>query len=103
MIRIKASILEAKARGASLRVGSELEVCSAYPTVQLALSRTMNSGDSTNRSQICGYGCLDHFLEDDIYTNSWHMLLDVLEDDACHGILLDIGMPVKHGNQRLNW
>lgn len=28
LVRIKASILEAKARGASLRVGSELEVCS---------------------------------------------------------------------------
>lgn len=58
---------------------------------------------SADRSQICGYGCLDHFLEDEIYTNSWHMLLDILEDNTCHGILLDIGMPVKHGKQRLNW
>ncbi|KAJ4374481.1 glutamine-dependent NAD(+) synthetase [Didymella sp. IMI 355093] len=41
--------------------------------------------------------------EDDIYTNSWHMLLEILEDDVSHGILLDIGMPVKHGKQRLNW
>ena len=30
LTRIKASILEAKARNASLRVGSELEVCSSY-------------------------------------------------------------------------
>lgn len=35
--RIVASILEAKKKGARLRVGSELE--------------------------ICGYGCQDHFLE----------------------------------------
>ncbi|KAF1924532.1 glutamine-dependent NAD(+) synthetase with GAT domain-containing protein [Didymella exigua CBS 183.55] len=76
LARIKASIQEAKARGASLPVGSKLE--------------------------ICGYGCLDHFLEDGIYTNSWHMLLDILEDEACHAILLDIGMPVKHEQQRLN-
>ena len=39
-IRIKASILEAKTQGATLRVGSELEVCNAYLTVQLTVSRT---------------------------------------------------------------
>ncbi|KZM23607.1 NAD(+) synthase (glutamine-hydrolyzing) [Ascochyta rabiei] len=76
LARIKASIQEAKARRASVRVGSELE--------------------------ICGYGCLDHFLEDDIYTNSWHMLLEILGDETCNEVLLDIGMPVKHGKQRLN-
>ena len=31
------------------------------------------------------------------------MLIEILEDQACNGILLDIGMPVKHGKQRLNW
>jgi NAD+ synthase (glutamine-hydrolysing) len=42
-------------------------------------------------------------LEDDIYTNAWQMLLGILEDETFNDILLDIGMPVKHGKQRLNW
>ncbi|KAF2022838.1 putative glutamine dependent NAD+ synthetase [Setomelanomma holmii] len=76
LTRIKQSIRDAKARGASLRVGPELE--------------------------ICGYGCLDHFLESDTYLHCWEMLLDILTDPDCHGILLDIGMPVEHGRSRYN-
>ena len=102
LARIKASIQEAKARGASLRVGSELEVSDKCLIYYTQVSQQI-SGFSTDKDQICGYGCLDHFLEDDVYTNSWHMLIEILEDQACNGILLDIGMPVKHGKQRLNW
>ncbi|PSN73580.1 glutamine-dependent NAD(+) synthetase with GAT domain-containing protein [Corynespora cassiicola Philippines] len=76
LARIKESIQEAKARGATLRVGPELEVC--------------------------GYGCLDHFLEGDLYLHCWEMLLQILTDKSCHGILLDIGMPVIHRNNRFN-
>ncbi|ORX95960.1 carbon-nitrogen hydrolase, partial [Clohesyomyces aquaticus] len=76
LARIKQSIKEAKARGATLRVGPELE--------------------------ICGYGCLDHFLEGDLYLHCWEMLLDILKDPTCHGILLDLGMPVMHRNNRFN-
>jgi len=30
------------------------------------------------------------------------MLYIILNDESCHGILLDIGMPVQHRNQRFN-
>ena len=46
--RIIESILAAKRANAVLRVGPELE--------------------------ITGYGCLDHFLEQDLYEQSWEVL-----------------------------
>ena len=60
--RIIESILEAKRRGAKLRVGPELE--------------------------ITGYDCLDHFLENDLYLHSWEMMARILQDEALHGILV---------------
>ncbi|KAF4830458.1 Glutamine-dependent NAD(+) synthetase [Colletotrichum tropicale] len=74
--RIIESIQKAKAAGARLRVGPELE--------------------------ICGYGCLDHLLEQDLYLHCFEMLRRILLDESCHDILLDIGMPVQHRNQRFN-
>ncbi|KAK8161701.1 hypothetical protein IWX90DRAFT_438468 [Phyllosticta citrichinensis] len=74
--RILESIRQAKAAGAALRVGPELE--------------------------ITGYGCLDHFYESDTFLHSWEMLSRILSDSSCHGILLDIGMPVMHRNVRYN-
>lgn len=74
--RITRSIHLAKQSGAKLRVGPELEVS--------------------------GYGCLDHFLEGDTYLHSWEMLGRILADTTCHGILLDIGMPVQHRNVKYN-
>jgi NAD+ synthase (glutamine-hydrolysing) len=74
--RIKQSIRIAKERGAALRTGPELE--------------------------ITGYGCLDHFLEVDVIRHSWEMLSSILLDSTCHGILLDIGMPVMHNGNRYN-
>lgn len=74
--RIIESIQNAKAAGATLRVGPELE--------------------------ICGYGCLDHFLENDLYLHCWEMLARILSDESCHDIVLDIGMPVIHRNNRFN-
>jgi NAD+ synthase (glutamine-hydrolysing) len=74
--RILQSIKEAKAAGASLRVGPELE--------------------------ITGYGCLDHFLESDTDLHSWESLVHILQDPVCTDILLDIGMPVSHKNVRYN-
>ena len=46
--------------------------------------------------------CLDHFLEQDLYLHCWEMLIRILENEKCHGILLDIGMPVIHRNCRYN-
>lgn len=74
--RILESILIAKQRGASLRVGPELE--------------------------ITGYGCLDHFLENDTFLHSWEMYVSLLTNPETHGILLDIGMPILHKNVRYN-
>lgn len=74
--RIVESIKIAKQRGARLRVGPELE--------------------------ISGYGCLDHFLENDTFLHSWEMLASILQDKECYDILLDIGMPIMHKNVRYN-
>ncbi|KAI0039877.1 glutamine-dependent NAD synthetase with GAT domain-containing protein [Auriscalpium vulgare] len=70
--RILESISIAKERGASLRVGPELE--------------------------IPGYGCLDHFLEGDTVLHSWEVLSKILTDEAVADIVCDIGMPVVHKN-----
>jgi NAD+ synthase (glutamine-hydrolysing) len=74
--RIIESIRQAKETGAKLRVGPELE--------------------------ICGYGCLDHLLEQDLYLHCWEMLERILQDESCDDILLDIDMPVQHRNVRYN-
>ncbi|KAL8856647.1 MAG: hypothetical protein Q9178_006714 [Gyalolechia marmorata] len=74
--RIIESIVRAKAAGASLRVGPELE--------------------------ITGYGCLDHYLEGDIFLHSWEALTEIIDHNACQDIVLDIGMPIRHKNVRYN-
>lgn len=74
--RIISSIQIAKAKGATLRVGPELE--------------------------ITGYGCYDHFLESDTFLHSWEMLARILKDSSCRDILLDIGIPIMHRNARYN-
>ncbi|KAG8525347.1 uncharacterized protein KY384_008991 [Bacidia gigantensis] len=74
--RIISSIEQAKAEGATLRVGPELE--------------------------ITGYACYDHFLEADTFLHSWEMLSKILCDPVSRDILLDIGMPVSHRNVSYN-
>ncbi|QSZ36450.1 hypothetical protein DSL72_006329 [Monilinia vaccinii-corymbosi] len=74
--RIIESIRRAKAAGASLRVGPELEVT--------------------------GYGCQDHFLESDTELHSWESLAEIIAHEECQDILLDIGMPVRHKNVNYN-
>ncbi|KAK0188721.1 hypothetical protein F5146DRAFT_959270 [Armillaria mellea] len=70
--RIISSIAIAKSRGATLRVGPELE--------------------------IPGYGCLDHFLEGDTVLHSWEVLAKILASEEAMGIVCDLGMPVVHKN-----
>ncbi|KAH3665395.1 hypothetical protein OGAPHI_003579 [Ogataea philodendri] len=74
--RILESIIQAKKKHATLRVGPELE--------------------------IPGYGCLDHFLENDVYLHSWEMYASIISDERTHGILLDVGIPVMHKSRRYN-
>ncbi|KAK9767400.1 glutamine-dependent NAD(+) synthetase [Basidiobolus ranarum] len=74
--RILESIKVAKEKGATLRVGPELE--------------------------ITGYGCQDHFLEGDTYLHSWEALSQILNNKDTYDILLDLGMPVVHKTVKYN-
>lgn len=74
--RILQSIIEAKQRGAKLRVGPELE--------------------------IPGYGCFDHFLEGDTVLHSWEVLCQLLTSKETRGILCDVGMPILHRSTLYN-
>lgn len=74
--RIIESIREAKKRGAKLRVGPELE--------------------------ICGYGCLDHFAENDLYDHSWQMYAEILNHPDTSDIILDVGLPIIHKSIKYN-
>ncbi|CAL5871294.1 uncharacterized protein PFLUO_LOCUS5544 [Penicillium psychrofluorescens] len=74
--RIIESIRQAKAAGATLRVGPELE--------------------------ITGYGVLDGFLEGDTFLHSFEMLAQIIDHPDCQDIVVDVGMPVRHRNVRYN-
>jgi NAD+ synthase (glutamine-hydrolysing) len=74
--RILESIKLARAKGAHVRVGPELE--------------------------ICGYGCLDHFHEEDTALHSWETLAKIISDPICKGMLISLGLPVRHRNVRYN-
>jgi NAD+ synthase (glutamine-hydrolysing) len=74
--RVKQSIIEAKRRGAKYRVGPELE--------------------------ICGYGCLDHYLETDLYEHTMDMIFEIMNDRQLDDILIDIGAPIMHRSLRYN-
>eukprot|EP01132_Coremiostelium_polycephalum_P004118 gene4118-5154_t len=75
--RIIESIKIAKAKGARYRLGPELEVT--------------------------GYGCEDHFLEQDTLLHSWQSLATILKDEfLTKDIIVDIGMPILHKDVRYN-
>lgn len=73
---IKESIRRAKEAGAIIRLGPELE--------------------------ITGYGCEDHFLEQDTIAHSWECLKDILSGNWTDNILCSIGMPIIHESVRYN-
>ncbi|KAI0538523.1 NAD+ synthase [Xylaria digitata] len=74
--RILESIRIAKAKGATVRTGPELEVP--------------------------GYGCLDHHLEGDTFAHSWEIVADIISDEVCKDMLIDLGLGVRHRNVRYN-
>ncbi|KAI0144661.1 NAD+ synthase [Xylariaceae sp. FL1272] len=74
--RVLESIRIAKEKGATLRTGPELE--------------------------IPGYGCLDHHLEGDTFAHSWEVLAEIISNEVCQDMLLDIGMGCRHRNVRYN-
>lgn len=50
----------------------------------------------TPELSITGYGCLDHFLELDLYEQCWEVLQDIMDHPDCQDIILHVGMPVEH-------
>jgi NAD+ synthase (glutamine-hydrolysing) len=76
MQRIYESCVEAKRLGASYRLGPELE--------------------------ISGYGCEDHFLEQDTFAHCWESLAELMERGATDDLLCDFGAPVLFGGTRYN-
>lgn len=44
--------------------------------------------------EIPGYGCNDHFLENDCLLHSWESLACIIENPVCENIIVDVGMPV---------
>lgn len=45
---------------------------------------------------IPGYGLLDHWLENDVYTNSWDIAAEIIAHPDCQGIIVDLGLPIQH-------
>ncbi|KAH9603123.1 hypothetical protein KSS87_002697, partial [Heliosperma pusillum] len=76
LTNIKESISLAKAAGATIRLGPELE--------------------------ITGYGCEDHFLELDTINHAWECLKELLLGDWTDGILCSFGMPILSNSVRYN-
>ncbi|KAL8272104.1 hypothetical protein Esti_003947 [Eimeria stiedai] len=74
--RICESIRTAKREGARFRVGPELETC--------------------------GYGCEDHFLENDTERHSWEVVARLLESDLTDDILVEVGGPVLFEGSQYN-
>ncbi|KAG6399175.1 hypothetical protein SASPL_140651 [Salvia splendens] len=76
MTNIKESLRRAKAAGAAIRLGPELE--------------------------ITGYGCEDHFMEPDTITHAWECLKELVTGDWTEGMLCSFGMPVSRGPELYN-
>lgn len=52
--------------------------------------------------EICGYGCEDHFLEQDTFLHCNESLASLLQTDLTNDILCDVGMPILHHGVRYN-
>ncbi|KAI7346756.1 hypothetical protein D0862_02955 [Hortaea werneckii] len=45
---------------------------------------------------IPGYGLLDHWLENDVYNNSWEIAAEIIAHSECQDIIIDLGLPIQH-------
>jgi NAD+ synthase (glutamine-hydrolysing) len=45
---------------------------------------------------IPGYGLLDHWLENDVYTHSWDIVAEIITHEECQDIIIDLGLPIQH-------
>lgn len=39
---------------------------------------------------------MDHFLENDVYSNSWDIVAEIIVHPDCQDIIIDLGIPVQH-------
>ena len=39
---------------------------------------------------------LDHWLENDVYTNSWDIVAEIIVHPDCQDIIIDLGLPIQH-------
>ncbi len=86
--RILLSIKRAKELGAKYRLGPELEIWFVWEDFEANVAS--------------GYGCSDHFYENDTYLHSWQVLAKLLQDPRTKDILCDVGMPVQHKGVKYN-
>jgi NAD+ synthase (glutamine-hydrolysing) len=52
--------------------------------------------------EICGYGCEDHYYEQDTIDHCWESLILLFDMGATDGLLCDFGMPILHDGVRYN-
>ena len=52
--------------------------------------------------ELSGYGCEDHFLEEDTTRHCWESVQSILQSDATDHMLVDVGMPLMHKGVRYN-
>lgn len=66
-----------------------IEAIKAAKTAQASLILT---------PELCipGYGLLDHWLENDVYANSWDVAAEIISQPDCQDIVIDLGLPVQH-------
>ena len=50
----------------------------------------------TPELSICGYDCLDAFLELDTTKHSWEILAELIAHPVCQDIIVDVGAPILH-------
>ena len=62
--------------------------------------KTAKAADATLllTPELCipAYGLLDHWLENDVYANSWDIAAEIISHPDCQGIIIDLGLPVQH-------
>ena len=46
--------------------------------------------------EICGYGCEDHFLENDTYNHCWTVIEWIIKENLTNDIICDFGIPSKN-------
>lgn len=51
---------------------------------------------------IPGYGLLDHWLENDVYANSWDVVAEIITHPDCQDIIIDLGLPIQHNGCSFN-